>query len=153
MKKWIHRKLITPLLGFLKQGISPKKLAWSVTIGVILGISPLIGMTTLLGLAVALIFRLNIAAVQLLNYIVYPLQLILLVPYFQFGAFIFGKENIITSFEQLQNLFRTNFINTLQSLGWLFVNTIFIWLFLALPLGALIYYLCLHIFRNKLKVI
>ncbi len=151
MKNWLQDKLILPLLNFLKQGISPQKLAWSVTIGLVLGISPLLGLTTLLGLVIALVFRLNLAAVQLVNYIAYPLQLVLLVPYFQLGAFIFGKENVITSFAQLQDLFRTNFMNTLQSLGGLFANAIFAWVLLAIPLGAITYYICLRIFKNKLK--
>lgn len=152
MKNWLQNKLIRPLLNFLKQGISPQKLAWSVTIGMVLGISPLLGLTTLLGLVIALVFRLNLAAVQLVNYIVYPLQLVLLVPYFQFGAFIFGKNNTITSFEQLQSLLQTNFIDTLQSLGGLFVNAVFVWLCLSIPLGAITYYICLRIFKNKLSL-
>lgn len=141
-----------PLLNFLKRGVSPKKLAWSVAIGMVLGISPLLGFTTLLGLAIALIFRLNLAAVQLVNYIVYPLQLVLLVPYFQLGASVFGKENTVTSFEQLQHLLQTNFIYTLQSLGGLFLNAVFVWLCLSIPLGAITYYTCLRIFKNKLSL-
>lgn len=152
MKNWLQNKLMIPLLNFLKQGISPKKLAWSVVIGMVLGISPLLGLTTLLGVVIALIFRLNLAAVQLVNYAVYPLQLVLLVPYFQFGASMFGKENPITSVEQLQSLLHTNFIDTLQSLGGLLVNAVFVWVCLSIPLGALVYYICLRIFRKKLSL-
>lgn len=153
MKNWLHSKLFVPFLNFLKQGISPKKLAWSVSIGLVLGISPLLGMTTLLGLAIALPFRLNVAAVQLVNYLVYPLQLLLLVPYFQIGAFLFGHQSIISSFDQLQQLFQGNVIDALQRLGWLFADAVFIWLFFALPLSIIIYRLCLYIFRKKFEIV
>lgn len=153
MKNWIRNKLFTPLLKLLKQGVSPKKLAWSVAVGFLLGVSPLFGITTLLGVAIGLLFRLNIAAIQLVNYIAYPLQLLLLVPYFQFGAFLFGIQNIISSLDQLQQLFQADFMLALQNVGWLFVGAVLAWLFFTFPLGIVVYKLCFHIFRKKFEII
>jgi uncharacterized protein (DUF2062 family) len=148
MKNWLNEKLFLPLLRFLKQGISPQKLALTISIGTVVGISPLFGLTTLICLGIALIFRLNVAAMQLINYAVYPLQLILLVPYFQLGAFIFGSENTINSLSQLQRLFEHHFWTALQTLGWLLVNATVVWFLFALPLGMCVYAFCVFVFRK-----
>lgn len=148
MKTWLNNTLLLPLLRFLRQGISPPKLALTIAIGVVVGISPLFGLTTLICFGIALALRLNVAAMQLVNYAAYPLQLILLVPYFQFGAFIFGKENTISSLDQLQQLFERHFWTALQTLGWLFINATFAWLLFALPLGVGVYAFCLFIFKK-----
>lgn len=70
-------------------GATPKRLAWSVAVGLLIGINPLFGSTTILCLAVALLFRLNVAASQLGNHLVYPLQLALVIPFLQLGSKVF----------------------------------------------------------------
>jgi uncharacterized protein (DUF2062 family) len=70
-------------------GASPEKLAWSLAIGLAIGINPLLGTTTVLALAAAFVFRLNVAASQLSNHIVYPLQLLLVIPFIHIGTRVF----------------------------------------------------------------
>ena len=80
-------------LNLLKKGISPKKLALCAALGVTLGIFPFYG-TTLLCFMAALIFRLNHAAIQVVNYAVYPLWFIMLVPFLNMGEHIFNASPI-----------------------------------------------------------
>lgn len=77
---FIHRRLVQPVIALLSQGITPEKIALSLAIGIVLGVFPVLGSTTLLCAAAAMVFRLNLPAIQLVNYIVYPLQLALFVP-------------------------------------------------------------------------
>lgn len=70
-------------------GASPRKLAWSIAVGIMIGINPLLGSTTILCLAAAFILRLNIAASQLGNHIVYPLELVLFIPFIHIGTRVF----------------------------------------------------------------
>jgi uncharacterized protein (DUF2062 family) len=58
----------------------------------LIGINPLLGSTTLLCLGVATLFRFNIAASQLGTHIVYPLQLLLLIPFLHLSTHIFHTE-------------------------------------------------------------
>ena len=70
-------------------GASPENLAWSLAVGIAIGINPLLGTTTVACLAAAMLFRLNLAASQLGNHIVYPLQLALLLPFIHIGTRVF----------------------------------------------------------------
>ncbi|MBS1799045.1 MAG: DUF2062 domain-containing protein [Acidobacteria bacterium] len=70
-------------------GATPERLAWSIAAGVVIGINPLLGSTTVLCLAVAFIFRLNVAASQVGNHIVYPLELLLFIPFLRVGSIVF----------------------------------------------------------------
>ena len=87
---WVYRRVILPVLTLLRMGASPRQLAWSIAAGMAIGVNPLLGSTTILCLAVAMLFRLNVAASQLGNHIVYPLQLLMFVPFLRFGSIIFG---------------------------------------------------------------
>ena len=70
----------------IRQGITPEKIAMSIALGVVLGTVPILGITTVLCAAAAVAFRLNVAAVQLANWLACPLQIVLLIPFFVMGG-------------------------------------------------------------------
>lgn len=70
-------------------GATPRKLAWSIAAGVVIGINPLIGTTTILCLAAAGCFRLNLVASQIANHAMFPLELALVIPFLRLGARVF----------------------------------------------------------------
>jgi uncharacterized protein (DUF2062 family) len=86
---FFHRRLVQPVAAMLRMGSSPERLAWSIAAGAAIGINPLLGSTTALCIAVALVFRLNIVASQLGNHLVYPLELALLIPFLKAGSLLF----------------------------------------------------------------
>ncbi|RZU43346.1 DUF2062 domain-containing protein [Edaphobacter modestus] len=90
----LYRRVALPIFALLRRGASPERLAWSIAVGLLIGINPALGTTTVLCFAVAILLRLNIAASQLANHIIYPLQLLLLVPFLQLGSRIFHTEPI-----------------------------------------------------------
>jgi uncharacterized protein (DUF2062 family) len=94
MKSFLRRRVADPLLAQLRQGTSPEKLALSAAVGFTLGCFPVVGVTTTLGVAAAVVFKLNHAAVQVANYAAYPLQIALLYPLFRLGRawFSFAGE-------------------------------------------------------------
>ena len=65
--QWLRRKILDPLLALLRQGISPRRLALCVAIGIVVGNVPILGVSTLLCGALALLFRLNLPAMQLVQ--------------------------------------------------------------------------------------
>ena len=92
IRSWIYRKLIQPFIELLKQGVSPEKLALTIALGVSLGVTPVIGSTTMLCTLAAVTLRLNLPAILLVNGLVYPLQIALLVPFLRGGAWIFRAD-------------------------------------------------------------
>ena len=61
----------------LKKGMSRKRVSLCIALGITPGIFPVLGTTTVLCAAAAILLRLNLPLIQLVNYAVYPLQLIL----------------------------------------------------------------------------
>jgi hypothetical protein len=85
MKDWVTRFRVSVLT------LSPKQLALLFIVGLVLGVFPLPGFPTLLCLLAALVLRLNIPALQLLNNITSPLQVMLWLPLERAGASLAGR--------------------------------------------------------------
>jgi uncharacterized protein (DUF2062 family) len=88
VKKWLQRWLFEPLLAFLTQGVSPQRLALCVAIGVVIGNIPILGVSTILCTLIALIFRLNLPAIQLVQAAMAPTQLLLIIPFVRLGEWL-----------------------------------------------------------------
>jgi len=86
---FVRRRVVEPLLQLLRIGATPHQLAWSIAIGAVIGINPLLGSTTVLALAVASVFRLNVVASQLGNHLLYPLELLLFPVFIRLGIVLF----------------------------------------------------------------
>jgi uncharacterized protein (DUF2062 family) len=133
-------KLVRMILGLLSQGISPHKIALCIALGVMLGISPLIGSSTVLCAAAALAFGINLPLIQLVNYLVYPLQLLLLIPFIQAGQWLFHQSPLPFSLAQLTSLFRISFWHTLDILWQYMLHGLVAWSILG-GIGTCIIYL------------
>jgi uncharacterized protein (DUF2062 family) len=98
---FLERKIIRPIIALLKQGVTPEKIALSLALGMVLGIFPVLGSTTLLCSLAALLFKLNIPAIQMVNFVVYPLQLVFLLPFYRAGEWIFNAEHLPISVQEI----------------------------------------------------
>lgn len=149
IKQFFNRKTIRPLLNYLKEGVTPRKLALAVALGFVLGVFPIIGVTTILCGAAAVIFRLNMAVIQLVNYVVYPVQLLFFFPYLKTGAFIF-KVQYVLSVKNITEL--TTFhqvIHNFKHLHLIFLGAILVWIIFALISGFIIFRLLYSYFKRK----
>jgi uncharacterized protein (DUF2062 family) len=86
---WIYRRGVLPILALLRMGATPGALAWSIAVGVMVGINPVIGTTTVLCLAVSFSLRLNVVATQIANHAVFPVELVLVIPFIRLGSKVF----------------------------------------------------------------
>lgn len=89
-----YRWVMQPIVSLLRVGMEPRQLAWSLALGAVIGINPLLGSTTLLALAMASLFRLNIVASQVGNHIMYPLELLLFPVFVKLGSMVFATERL-----------------------------------------------------------
>ncbi len=115
---FLYRRVALPILALLRMGATPEKLAWSIALGMVVGVNPLLGSTTLLALALAAAFRLNLAASQLANHLMYPIELLLIVPFLSWGARVFRTGPIPLSPRLLFSEARAHPIDLIRSL-WL----------------------------------
>jgi uncharacterized protein (DUF2062 family) len=150
-KKNINDKLLRPLLGFLKQGMTPNRLALSVSLGFVFGLFPVVGITTVFCLLIAVIFKLNVAAMQLINYIVYPLQLLLIIPFINLGSKILNVNPIPYSISELIDMVKNDFLLALKQLWVAHLMGMFAWLIIIVPIGLIIYLSLRIVFKKMAK--
>lgn len=137
-----------PMLRFLAMGITPKKLAITLALGICIGLIPLLGVSTVLLTLLAIIFRLNLVAIHTVQYSVYPLQLIFLVPFFKVSSIIFNQPVIPYKNKEILDMLMNNWWDSLLHLFRISTNAIMVWTVLMIPLGVLIYTYSYRFFRN-----
>ena len=88
MRDRLRRYLLEPLGGFLTRGVSPRRLALCVAIGIVVGNMPILGLSTVLCTIIALRFGLNLPAIQLVQGAMAPTQVLLIIPYVRLGELL-----------------------------------------------------------------
>jgi uncharacterized protein (DUF2062 family) len=139
---FFQRRLVRPVIELLRHGVTPEKLALSIALGVALGVFPVLGSTTLLCALAALVLRLNLPAIQIVNYFVYPLQIALLIPFYRLGETLFSAGHLPLSVPQIYAMIRASTSGAIRALWTTTWHAIVVWSFVA-PLGAAAVYLIL----------
>jgi len=142
MKEFLQKRLVRPILQLLTQGITPEKIALGLAFGIMLGIFPVLGTTSLLCLIAAVLFRLNLAAVQLVNLLVYPLWFALLIPFVRVGERLFGAPPLPLTGGQMLALAHTGFLHSVSVLWLTALRAAGAWLLVG-PAGIIVLYVIL----------
>lgn len=135
-----QRRIVAPIAGQLRQGITPEKIALSIALGGVLSIFPILGATTILCALAAFALRLNQPVIHLVNYCAYPAQFALLIPFYRAGETLFGKPHVPLSVTFLLDRFRADAGQFLRDFGMIGVQGIVVWALVAPLLTALIYF-------------
>lgn len=77
--------------------MAPRRLALCVAIAVVVGNIPVLGVSTLLCTLIALVFRLNLPAILLVQAAMAPTQLLLIIPFVRLGEWLLHAEPQIVS--------------------------------------------------------
>ena len=149
---FFRRRILAPILDLLRQGITPEKIALSIAFGIVLGVFPALGWTTLLCVIAAAWLRLNLPAMQLVNLLVYPLQLILLVPFLRAGELLFRSHPMGLSLPQIVGLIHAGMWQAIKVLWVATVHGIVVWAILALPAIFLTYKVLAPLLRRARHV-
>ena len=128
---------------WLRQGISPRRLALTLALGFVVGCIPVVGIPTALCALIALAFRLNQPAIQAANYAAMPFQVALILPLLKLG----GKLLPIAArpgfdFSRLSHMSVRLFSHAPQplliQLGGMAGQALLAWLLLAIPVVFLL---------------
>ena len=103
-RNMLRCRLLRPLLRLLKKGVSPKRLAWSLAVALVVGINPFLGSTTIAMLLLAWSFRLNHFAAQIGIHLVAPLQWLLFIPFIRAGILLFHSHRLPMTKGQILHL-------------------------------------------------
>jgi uncharacterized protein (DUF2062 family) len=124
------------------RGMSPEAVASVVVLGVVFGVFPAPVCPTLLCGLAALVLRLNPSAIQLVNYLVYPLQIALLAPFIRIGGWLF--RNAPGHAAAPQGMWQA------ASCVWTAAShAIAAWFCVCVPLGLLLYLALASVLRRR----
>lgn len=127
--------------AYLRQGISPRRLAVTLAVGFALGCIPVVGLSTGLCVVIALAFRLNQPAIQAANYLAMPFQAALILPLLRLGAKVFplavrqSLDLSATAHSPAQVL--AHMPQLVLKVGGMAGQALFAWLLLAIPVVVL----------------
>ena len=135
-------KIVALAERVLAQGTSPGKLAFTIALGVAIGILPIVWGSTLLCVLLAYLFRLDQKAIQAANYLAYPLQVALFIPLYRIGATMFPSEPS-ASVAGTARKFKLDYRGDIPLLLGATFKALAAWLIIAPPVAILLYFLLL----------
>jgi uncharacterized protein (DUF2062 family) len=133
---FFRRRLLEPVLELLRQGVTPEKIALSLAFGLGIGIFPVLGVSTAACTLVAIVLRLNLPAIQLVNYLASPLQLALIIPFVRVGERVMGATPQPLSIEEGFRLMGSGVMHAITvlwdaivhaALGWILIGPVLIY--------------------------
>ena len=104
IREWVRCHVLRPLLRALRGGVTPRRLAWSLALGMVVGINPSVGLTTLFVVLLAWVFGLSKLASLIGTHVVAPLHLLLFIPFIELGVHLFHTRKLPMDRKQLEHL-------------------------------------------------
>lgn len=138
MGKVIQKRLLKPLKQLLSEGLTPKKMSEALAAGFVLGMTPMLGISTVLAIGIAVVFKLNQVAIQVANWAAYPAQIIMFIPFIRIGEWVFGLEPAAINPSDIATMFSDDFQASVQHYGQSILAGWLSWLIAAVPLAMVI---------------
>jgi uncharacterized protein (DUF2062 family) len=142
----MKRRLVDPIIELLRQGVTPEKIAMSLAFGLGFGIFPVLGVSTILCTVAAVVLRLNLPAIQLVNYLAAPIQIALIIPFVRVGEHLLQLAPQPLSVSEGFRLLATGIVNAVTVLWDAIVHAALGWI----VIGPFLIYALYRIFRPVL---
>lgn len=136
----------------LEQGVAPEKLAQSLSVGLLVGCFPLLGFTTGLAAVFGVIFKLNHFVVQAANYVMYPIQLLLIPVYIKTVSYVIEIGDVPIMPDEILKMFNDDWRQFLKLYGLVGLYSIVLWIVISVLLYVILQKLLLSSI-NKLKAL
>jgi len=150
-----QRRVRDPIVNQLTQGMTPEKMALTLSVGSALALFPILGTTTVLCLVVGLVLRLNQPIIQVVNYLCTPIHIPLIFVFFRLGESLFDVPHVKFSktylremfdlFSDDRNLFFTRFGGTV-------LHGVVAWALLAPAWMLAVYFISRPVLRGIVRV-
>ncbi len=132
----------------LKQGVSPQKIALTLTLGVCVSAFPLVGTTSLLCLLLGLWLGLNQPIIQFVNWLASPLQMGLLPAFVRLGEWLVRAPRVSFSIPELWARLRSSPAEFLREFGLTGWHGILGWAVVAPAAGIFLYSIFLPVTKH-----
>ena len=140
------------LVAQLQQGISPQKIALTITLGICVSAFPIVGTTSILCFIIGVCLGLNQPIIQLVNWLASPLQMGMFPAFVRLGEWVMRAHRVSFSIPDLWAKFRASpaaFFREFGLTGW---HGIVGWA-VAVPFAfALLYLAILHLTKKLQRI-
>ncbi|HEV2696066.1 MAG TPA: DUF2062 domain-containing protein [Verrucomicrobiae bacterium] len=148
VKGFWRRRVGDTIVGQLKQGITPQKISLTIALGATIALFPILGSTTLLCFIAGLCFKLNQPIIQVVNYLMYPLQIVLIVVFVRIGEWITRAQPVSFSIPEMLRKFHESPMKFMHEFGMTGLHGIIGWGLTAPFAAAVIYFTFLPLMKK-----
>lgn len=135
--------------ALFKQGLTPKELSQSLIVSGLISTIPILGVSTFMITTVSLKRKLNLPVMISLSYLMWPVQILLIIPFIRVGEFIFSVPRNHHTVEEIISSFQNSFFQTLSHLSFELLCGLGGWLLTAVPIAVGIYWVSLLFFKEN----
>lgn len=135
--------------ALFKQGLTPKELSQSLIVSGLISTIPILGVSTFMITTVSLKRKLNLPVMISLSYLMWPVQILLIIPFIRVGEFIFSVPRNHHTVEEIISSFQSSFFQTLSQLSFELLCGLGGWLLTAVPIAVGIYWVSLLFLKRN----
>lgn len=139
------------IIALFKQGLSAKEVAQSILVAALISIIPILGVSTFLISILSIKWKLNLPIMIALSYVMWPVQIVLIIPFISIGAAVFGVAQSEHSIDEIVLSFQNSFFKTLSNLSFELLCGFGGWLLTAVPVAIFINVVMVFLFRMVAK--
>jgi hypothetical protein len=143
--------LKTKIIALFKQGLTPVELTQSIIVSGLISTIPILGVSTFLLTALSLKRKLNLPIMIAQSYLMWPIQVVMIIPFINIGEFIFSVPKTNHSAQEIIASFQNSFFATLSHLSFELLCGFGGWLLIAVPFSAGLYLTSIFILKLFLK--
>ena len=148
--RW-QRNVIDPIAAQLTQGITPEKIALTLSVGSAFALFPILGTTTILCLIVGVLLRLNQPIIQMVNALCTPLHLPVIYGLVRLGSFIFKIPYSHMRIPMMNHLLWADPVDFFERFGMTALHAIVAWAIIAPIWIVAVYLVALPVLREVLR--
>ena len=139
------------ITALFKQGLTPIELTQSIIVSGLISTIPILGVSTFLLTALSLKRKLNLPIMIAQSYIMWPIQVVMIIPFINIGEFIFSVPKTNHSAQEIIASFQNSFFATLSHLSFELLCGFGGWLLTAVPFSVGVYLASIFILKLFLK--
>ena len=143
--------MIDPIAAQLTQGITPEKIALTLSVGSACALFPILGTTTLLCLVVGILLKLNQPIIQMVNALCTPLHLPVIYGLVRLGSFIFKMPYSHLRIPMMNHMLWADPADFIERFGMTALHAIVAWALVAPFWIGAVYAFALPVLREALR--
>ena len=147
-RQFWRERVVGLLVAQLRQGITPQKLALTITLGVCVSAFPIVGTTSLMCFVIGIWLGLNQPVIQLVNWLASPLQMGLFAPFVRLGEHLMRAPRVSFSIPELWQKFHASPVAFFREFGLTGWHGIVGWGVVVPGAGLLLYFAFLAMTRK-----